>query len=153
MKNSFLEAGYDMKFKVIRAFLAMSAMFSSLSLRVFAFNEDEILVPNALKKGDKVCLLSMSYVPPWEDPYFYKEPAKIAIEKLKSYGLEVDFYEESFKVSEFVGDDTAQLRADLFNRAVKDKSIKAIFDIKGGFCAIQTLDKIKKYLSDTATLQ
>lgn len=131
-----------MKFKITRIFLAIFTIFSFLNLKAFAFNEDEILVPNALKKGDKVCLLSMSYVPPWEDPYFYKEPAKIAIEKLKSYGLEVDFYEESFKVSEFVGDDTAQLRADLFNKAVKDKSIKAIFDIKGGFCAIQTLDKI-----------
>lgn len=30
----------------------------------------------------------------------------------------------------------------LFNKAVKDKDIKAIFDFSGGFCAIQTLDKI-----------
>lgn len=130
-----------MKLKIVGTSSIVFAILLLFSLKVFAF-DSKILIPNALKKGDKVCLLSMSYVAPWGNPYFYKERAKIAIDKLKSYGLEVDFYEEAFKVSKFVGDDTAQLRANLFNKAVKDKNIKAIFDFSGGFCAIQTLDKI-----------
>ena len=134
-----------MKFKITKIFLAIFTILATISFlnsNAFAFDDNEILIPNALKKGDKVCLLSMSYVAPWSNTNFYKERSKVAINKLKSYGLEVEFYDESFKASEFVGDDTAEIRANLFNKAVKDKSIKAIFDIYGGLCAIQTLDKI-----------
>lgn len=46
-----------MEFKITRIFLAIFTIFSFLNLKAFAFNEDEILIPNVLKKGDKVCLL------------------------------------------------------------------------------------------------
>ncbi|MDR2073901.1 MAG: LD-carboxypeptidase [Oscillospiraceae bacterium] len=64
-----------------------------------------------------------------------------AVNNLEERGFEVVVYTESFEVSKF-GNDTAQLRADLFNKAVSDPEIKAIFAFCGGYGSMHLLDKI-----------
>ena len=62
---------------------------------------------------------------------------------MQDRGFEVVIYKDAFTPTPLgLGDGTEQLRADLFNRAVKDPEIKAIFSFKGGYGAMQILDKI-----------
>ncbi|BED92601.1 MAG: LD-carboxypeptidase [Candidatus Paraimprobicoccus trichonymphae] len=127
------------KIKVLAIFFTLFTTISCSNIGVLAF-DGEILTPNALKKGDKVCLLTMSRTTPSFRKILY-ERLPAAINKLESLGFEVKVYEESFTASE-LGDDTAQLRANLFNKAVKNSEIKAIIAINGGVSAIQTLPYI-----------
>lgn len=65
------------------------------------------------------------------------------IKNFEKRGLKVVVYKDSFTTMPLgIGDGTEQLRADLFNKAVKDPEIKAIFAFWDGYGAMHVLDKI-----------
>ena len=107
----------------------------------FAF-DGEILAPKKLEKGDKICIIEASITNQvvLEN---YNSRIDLIVEKLKDRGFEVVVYEDVFvKTPLELGEGTEKLRADLFNKAVHDPEIKAIFAFCGGYGAMQVLDKI-----------
>lgn len=107
----------------------------------YAF-DGTILPPHKLNAGDTICILE----PSCTDGHrmsVYKSRIDSVVAKLKQRGFNVIVYNDSFKTSTLgLGDSTENLRADLFNKAVKDPNIKAIFSFWGGYGAMHTLDKI-----------
>lgn len=107
----------------------------------YAFN-GAILPPHKLNAGDTICILE----PSCTDGHrmsVYKSRINSVVAKLKQRGFNVIVYNDSFKLSTLgLGDSTEKLRADLFNKAVKDPKIKAIFSFWGGYGAMHTLDKL-----------
>ena len=107
----------------------------------YAF-DGAILPPHKLNAGDTICILE----PSCTDGHrmsVYKSRINYVVSKLKQRGFNVIVYNDSFKTSSLgLGDSTEKLRADLFNKAVKDPKIKAIFSFWGGYGAMHTLDRI-----------
>ena len=131
------------QFKVLTILLTALILTSFTSLSSFAF-DGEILVPNALKKGDKICILEPSCTDKTEEKEnILEKRLPVILKNLQDRGFEVVIYKDALTPTPLgLGDGTEQLRADLFNRAVKDPEIKAIFSFKGGYGAVQVLDKI-----------
>lgn len=129
------------KIKVLITFFAVFAIVSFSNLQALAFDR-KTLAPNVLKKGDTVCILSTSRATDSRVKMFEQRLPYIT-ENLEKRGFKVVVYKESFETTPLgLGDGTEQLRADLFNKAVKDPEIKAIFSFWGGYGAMHTLDKI-----------
>jgi muramoyltetrapeptide carboxypeptidase len=129
------------KTKLLTAFVAIFAVISFFSLRASAF-DGEILVPKALKEGDTICVLSPCRTTSYRIKLFEERIFEIT-KDLEKRGFNVVTYEEAFTPSPLqLGDETEQLRADLFNKAVKDPDVDAIFAIWGGYGAMHILDKI-----------
>lgn len=102
----------------------------------------EILVPEKLNYGDKICILEPARTSKYLEKIF-KERMPIVVNNLKKRGFEVVVYDESFQTSLLgVGDGTEEIRAEQFNRAVEDPEIKAIFAFWGGYGSAHILDKI-----------
>ena len=100
------------------------------------------LIPNALKKRDKICILEPSCTDKTEENIL-EERLPVILKDLQDRGFEAVIYKDSFTSTPLgLGDGTEQLRAVLFNRAVKGPEIKAVFSFKGGYGAMQILDKI-----------
>jgi muramoyltetrapeptide carboxypeptidase len=102
-----------------------------------------VLAPNALKKGDKICVLEPSRTATPEALKAINDKLPKITADLEKRGFKVEVYNDSFKPTKLgLGDGTEQERADLFNKAVKDPGIKAIFSFRGGYGAMHILDKI-----------
>lgn len=127
----------------------MKKFFLSVLMIIFMFNsnsvyacENKILPPYALKEGDTICLLSLSAAEK-ERQKILQERLPFVVDALKNRGFNVVVCDDLFKTTALdVGDGTEQFRADVFNKAVKDPAIKAIFAFWGGYGAMQVLDKI-----------
>ena len=129
------------KTKLLTTFIAVFAIISFFGLRASAF-DGEILVPKALKEGDTICVLSPCRATSYRIKLFEERISEIT-KNLEKRGFKVVTYEEAFTASPLqLGDETEQLRADLFNKAVKDPNINAIFAIWSGYGAMHLLDKI-----------
>ena len=106
------------------------------------FQELEILAPQKLSVGDTICILEPSRMTEYRAKIFEKR-LPIVIKNLEDRGFKVVVYEDSFATTPLgVGDGTEDLRADLFNQAVRNPEIKAIFAFWGGYGAMHILDKI-----------
>ncbi|MDR0404873.1 MAG: LD-carboxypeptidase [Oscillospiraceae bacterium] len=131
----------NFKIKALTTFAAIFSVICFFSLRASAF-DGEILVPKALKEGDTICVLSPCRATSYRIKLFKERISEIT-KDLEKRGFNVVVYEEAFTASPLqLGDETEQLRADLFNKAVKDPNINAIFAIWGGYGAMHLLDKI-----------
>ena len=90
--------------------------------------------PNKLNKGDKVALITPS-------GFATKEKIDIAIENIKSLGLEVIYSEKIFAQYGYLAGTDDERLADL-HQAFENDDIKAIFCIRGGYGATRLLPKI-----------
>lgn len=132
----------------------MKLCFKTLSLFVLLFFittnfnanalEKTILTPEPLHVGDKICIVENSMTENEIERNRAKSRLSLITQKLQARGFEVVIPENIFKPSAKLGlgDGTEQARANLFNEAVKDPEIKAIFAFWGGYGAIHTIDKI-----------
>lgn len=91
-------------------------------------------IPARLKKGDRVAIVSPAS-PPSSDQW------KKGIEVLESWGLEVVFA-ENFLAKHFGLAGTDEQRRSDFQRMLDDKSIKAIFPLRGGYGSSRFLDTL-----------
>lgn len=106
-------------------------------------NETNIIYPNKLKKGDTIAILELSRIRKINVETFKNTRIPEIVKNLRQKGFKAKVYDESFTATNLdLGDETKQLRADIFNKAVKDPEIKAIFAFCGGSGTMQTLDKI-----------
>jgi len=129
------------KTKALITFFVVSATVMLWNLHVSAF-DGEILVPKALKEGDTICVLSPCRATSFRIKLFEERISEVT-KDLEQRGFNVVTYEEAFTPSPLgLGDGTERVRADLFNKAVKDPNIDAIFAIWGGYGAMHLLDKI-----------
>ena len=109
-------------------------------------NELNIIYPNKLKKGDTIAILELSRIRKINVELFKNTRIPEVVKNLEQKGFKVKVFDEAFTdTNSDLGDETKQLRADIFNKAVKDPEIKAIFAFCGGSGAMQTLDKIDYY--------
>lgn len=93
-----------------------------------------MITPNALKKGDKVAIISTARKITLEEVSFAKNT-------LESWGLQVVFGKNLFEVDhQFAGND-AQRTYDL-QTALNDNSIRAIICARGGYGTVRIVDKI-----------
>jgi len=109
-----------------------------------SYTDDEILLPHKLDLGDTVCVLELSSVFAGGRDIVENRLHEYVTKNLQDRGFKVIVKEDSFtETPTTFGDrETAQLRANLFNEAVKDPEIKAILAFWGGYGATQTLDLI-----------
>jgi len=93
-----------------------------------------MIIPPKLNKGDKVALIATAR-------HISKEELIPAIDIIKKWGLEVVFSENVFKIkNQFAGADNE--RANDLQKMLDDKSIKAIFCVRGGYGTVRIIDKI-----------
>ena len=96
-----------------------------------------MIKPNALKKGDKIAIVSLSWGGLGDEKLIHKY--YIAKERLeKDFGLNVVTMPNALKGSEFVYNHP-ELRAKDLMDAFKDKEIKAIFCNLGGDDTVRLL--------------
>lgn len=93
-----------------------------------------MIIPPKLNKGDKVALIATAR-------HISKEELIPAIDIIKKWGLEVVFSDNVFKIkNQFAGADNE--RANDLQKMLDDKSIKAIFCVRGGYGTVRIIDKI-----------
>lgn len=130
-----------LRFKLRNLFFVCFIFLLLGNFKVFAFN-GEILTPNKLNPGDTICILEPSRTTKYREEIM-RERLPIVVQDLEKRGFKVIVYKDSFKTTPLdLGEGTEQSRADLFNKAVKDPEIKAIFSFWGGYGAMHILDKI-----------
>ncbi len=136
-------SGLTVKSQNIRDLTSETLKYENKTYDVEITNKNtEILVPEKLNYGDKICILEPSRTGKYGEKNF-KKRLPIVVNNLKKRGFEVVVYNESFQTSLLgVGDGTEQIRADLFNKAVENPEIKAIFTFWGGYGSAHILDKI-----------
>ena len=99
-----------------------------------------MLKPNALQKGDKIAIVSLSWGGLGDDNLIHKY--YIAKDRLENdFGLEVVAMPNALKGSKFVYNHP-ELRAKDLMDAFKDKTIKGIFCAIGGSDSVRLLPKI-----------
>ncbi|MBR5599523.1 MAG: LD-carboxypeptidase [Alphaproteobacteria bacterium] len=97
------------------------------------------MIPQKLKKGDKVMILA----PARGLKIIGQDVRQIATDRLNSLGLEVVFAPNTTDENwDYMGSSSIEKRVEDIHTAFKDKSIKAIFTVIGGFNSNQLL----KYL-------
>ena len=93
-----------------------------------------MIIPPKLNKGDKVALIATAR-------HISKEELIPATYIIKKWGFKVVFSENLFKIkNQFAGNDNERA-ADL-QKMLDDKSIKAIFCVRGGYGTARIVDKI-----------
>ncbi|MBP5427119.1 MAG: LD-carboxypeptidase [Clostridiales bacterium] len=127
--------------KFLCLFLICASLIAGMCTKSYAFS-GAILPPAKLNLGDTICILE----PSCTDAHrmnIYKSRIDSVVAKLKQRGFNVVVYSDSFKPSTLgLGYSTERLRADLFNKAIRDKNVKAIFSFWGGYGAMHLLDKL-----------
>jgi muramoyltetrapeptide carboxypeptidase LdcA involved in peptidoglycan recycling len=99
----------------------------------------EKLIPEKLKKGDKVMIIA----PARGLKIIGQDVRQIAIERLNGLGLEVVFAPNTTDENwDYMGSSSIEKRVEDIHTAFKDKSVKAILTVIGGFNSNQLL----KYL-------
>lgn len=98
------------------------------------------IVPNKLKKGDKIMVIA----PSTGIKVISEECRKIAKERFESLGLEVVFAQNTTDENfDMIGSSSVQKRAEDINQAFADKSVQGVFTILGGFNS----NEILKYIN------
>ena len=130
-------------FKMLSLFVLVVLFFITINLNANAL-EKTVLAPNKLHVGDKICIVESSITENETEKILAETRLSLITKKLQARGFEVLVSKNIFKPSDklCLGDGTEQTRADLFNEAVKNQEVKAIFAFWGGYGAIHTLNKI-----------
>ena len=90
--------------------------------------------PQALKKGDKVAIVSTARK-------IEKEELNAAIKIMEGWGLEIILGETiGAQDHQYAGSD--ELRANDFQKALDNHEIKAIFCARGGYGTVRMIDKL-----------
>jgi muramoyltetrapeptide carboxypeptidase len=98
-------------------------------------NNNSVLIPQGLKEGDTVGVVSPS------SAIFETEPYEIAKESLEAMGLKVKFGKfVKGRYGHLAGTD--EERAEELNNMFRDESIKAVMALRGGSGAARILDKL-----------
>ena len=97
------------------------------------------IIPNKLKKGDKIMVIA----PSTGIKIIREDCRKIAEERLNKLGLKVVFAKNTTDENfDMLGSASPQKRAEDINQAFADKTVQAIFTILGGFNS----NEILKYI-------
>lgn len=96
------------------------------------------MIPKKLKEGDEVRVIA----PSRSMTILGEDCKKIATERLEALGLKVTFGKYVMEADEDYLIASAQHRAEDLNEAFKDKNVKAILTVIGGFNSNQILDLI-----------
>ena len=97
------------------------------------------IIPAKLKKGDKVMILA----PARGLKIIGQDTRQIATERLNSLGLEVVFAPNTTDANwDYMGSASIEKRVEDLHTAFKDKSIKAIFTVIGGYNSNQLLEYV-----------
>ncbi|HIT70299.1 MAG TPA: LD-carboxypeptidase [Candidatus Scatovivens faecipullorum] len=96
------------------------------------------MIPKKLKSGDEVRVIA----PSRSMTILGEDCKKIATERLEALGLKVTFGKYVMEADEDYLIASAQHRAEDLNEAFKDKNVKAILTVIGGFNSNQILDLI-----------
>jgi muramoyltetrapeptide carboxypeptidase LdcA involved in peptidoglycan recycling len=97
------------------------------------------IIPNKLKKGDKVMVIA----PARGLKMIGKDAREIATERLNSLGLEVVFAPNTNDTNwDYMGSSSIEKRVADIHSAFNDKSVKAIFTVIGGFNSNQLLEYV-----------
>lgn len=100
-----------------------------------ASTNNSVIIPQGLKEGDTVGVVSPS------SAIFETEPYEIAKENLEAMGLKVKFGEfVKGRYGHLAGTD--ELRAGDLNKMFRDESIQAVMALRGGSGAARILDKL-----------
>ena len=95
------------------------------------------IVPEKLKKGDKVMIVA----PARGLKIIGQDTRSIATERLNSLGLDVVFAPNTNDSNwDYMGSSSIEKRVDDIHTAFKDKSVKAIFTVIGGYNSNQMLE-------------
>jgi len=117
-----------------RIFLALFLGWFSLGWSLGAMGQT-LIKPAALKKGDTVGLIASAFRAPEDDIIQH------AAERLRALGLKVKYGRSVYKRFGYLaGNDNA--RAADVNAMFADPTVKAIFEIKGGWGSARMLSKI-----------
>ncbi|CAL67712.1 S66 peptidase family protein [Christiangramia forsetii] len=97
--------------------------------------DEDVLIPEALKEGDTIGIVSPA------SAIFESEPYTIAKEFFEAMGLKVKFGKNTRnRYGHLAGTD--EERAEELNEMFRDKSVKAIIALRGGSGAARILDKL-----------
>lgn len=96
------------------------------------------MIPNKLKKGDEVRIIA----PSRSAVILGEDCKKIATERLENLGLKVTFGKHIYEADEDYLTASIENRVEDLNDAFKDKNVKAILTVIGGFNSNQLLDYI-----------
>ena len=96
----------------------------------------EVVVPNYLRKGDKIAIIAPAYTTPFENVLG-------AAEVIRSWGYEpvIGSKVQNLYAGKYAGTD--QERASDLRRALEDPEIKAIICTRGGYGTIRLIDLFK----------
>mgnify|MGYP001182689025 FL=1 len=93
-----------------------------------------MIIPPKLNRGDKVALIATAR-------HISKNELLPAIEVIHKWGLQIEYGENLFKIhNQFAGSEKE--RADDLQKMLDDKSIKAVFCVRGGYGTVRIIDKI-----------
>ena len=93
-----------------------------------------MIIPDKLNKGDKIALIATAR-------HISKNELLPAIKIIEDWGLQIEFGQHLFKINnQFAGNDFD--RASDFQKMLDDKSIKAIFCVRGGYGTVRIIDMI-----------
>ena len=93
-----------------------------------------MIIPPKLNKGDKVALIATAR-------HISKNELLPAIEVIHRWGLQIEYGENLFKIhNQFAGSEKE--RSDDLQKMLDDKSIKAVFCVRGGYGTVRIIDKI-----------
>lgn len=113
----------------------LTSFTSETNIEELLNSETEILIPEALKEGDSIGIVSPA------SAIFETEPYEIARETFEAMGLKVKFgkFTQS-RYGHLAGTD--EERAEELNDMFRDKEIKAIIALRGGSGSARILDKL-----------
>ncbi len=97
-----------------------------------------MIIPELLKKGDTVRIIA----PSTTGSVLSLENKEIAIKKFNEMGLNVTFSKNFNETTDYLNCGTIEERVEDLHEAFKDKEVKAIFTVLGGYNANQLLDYI-----------
>ena len=93
-----------------------------------------MIIPPKLNRGDKVALIATAR-------HISKNELLPAIEVIHKWGLQIEYGENLFKIhNQFAGSEKE--RSDDLQKMLDDKSIKAVFCVRGGYGTVRIIDKI-----------
>tara|TARA_B100000405_G_C16715463_1_gene420643 strand:+ start:2723 stop:3616 length:894 start_codon:yes stop_codon:yes gene_type:complete len=93
-----------------------------------------MIIPPKLNKGDKVALIATAR-------HISKNELLPAIQVIHKWGLQIEYGENLFKIhNQFAGSEKE--RSDDLQKMLDDKSIKAVFCVRGGYGTVRIIDNI-----------
>jgi len=120
---------------MMRILKLIFAVFIIWNSNLFAQESQKLVIPSYLQKGDTVMIIAPAGI--------VKDTVKVenGIELLKNWGLHVKLGKHVFKQNfHFAGTDAE--RAEDFQNAIDDPTIKAIWCARGGYGSVRIIDAI-----------